>query len=67
MIYLPKPIAWGKDNGANAWSKYVEHMRSIGHVGLTNADLGFVVHPEKHWLRAAPNAWVTDPLVQQSC
>ena len=63
MIYLPKPIAWGKDN---EWCKYMEHMKSIGHAGLTTSDSGFVVHMEKSWLGASPDAWVIDPSVPDS-
>ena len=66
MIYLPKPIAWGKDNESNARCKYMEHMKSIGHAGLTTSDSGFVVHMEKSWLGASPDAWVIDPSVPDS-
>ena len=55
MIYLPKPIAWGRDNEPNARSKYMEHMKSIGHAGLTTSDSGFIVHMEKSWLGASPD------------
>ena len=66
MIYLPKPIAWGRDNEPNARSKYMEHMKSIGHAGLTTSDSGFIVHMEKSWLGASPDAWVIDPSVLDS-
>ena len=66
MKYLPKPIAWGKDNEQNARCKYMEHMQSIGHTGLTTSDSGFVVHMEKSWLGASPDAWVIDPSVPDS-
>ena len=39
-------------------------MYSNGHTGLTASDSGFVVHSEKCWLDASPDAWVTDPSVQ---
>ena len=64
FIHLPKPITWGKEYELKARRKYVEHMRSNGHIGLTTSDSGFVVHSEKCWLGASPDAWVTDPSVQ---
>ena len=64
FIHLPKPIAWGKEYELKARRKYVEHMRSNGHIGLTTSDSGFVVHSEKCWLGASPDAWITDPSVQ---
>ena len=39
-------------------------MCSNGHTVLTASDSGFVVHSEKCWLGASPDAWVTDPSVQ---
>lgn len=66
MIYLPKPIAWGRENEPKARSKYVEHMQTNGHLGLTTSDSGLVVHVEKCWLGATPDAWVTDPSVKDT-
>ena len=66
MIYLPKPIAWGRENEPNARSKYIQHMRSKGHIGLTVSYSGFVAHLEKCWLGATPDAWINDPSVQDT-
>ena len=38
-------------------------MISSGHIGLVASDAGFVVHEEKQWLGASPDAWVVDPSV----
>ena len=63
MMFLPKPIAWGRKNESKARCKYTEYMNSIGHIGLVASDSGFVVHEEKQWLGASPDAWVIDPSV----
>ena len=57
---LPKPISWGRDNEARACLAYVDYMQKRGHPVKT-APSGFVVHPDKGWLGASPDAWVTDP------
>ena len=36
-------------------------MRSHGHPDLTATEDSFIVHFEKCWLGASPDAWVTDP------
>ena len=61
MVYLLKPIAWGVNNESKACHAYVQHMQTNGHAGLQVKKAGFVVHPEKGWLGASPDAWVTDP------
>ena len=61
VVYLPKPIAWGVNNGSKACHAYVQHMQTNGHVRLQVKKAGFVVHPKKGWLGASPDAWVTDP------
>ena len=66
MMHLPKAIVWGKNNEPNARRKYTEHMHSTGHAGLATSDAGFVVHEEKSWLGASPDAWVIDPSVPDS-
>ena len=33
MLYLPKPIAWGRENEPKAQCKYFEHMQTNGHLG----------------------------------
>ena len=60
MIHLPKPIAWGRKNEPKARRKYTDYMNSTGHIGLLTSDAGFVVHEEKPWLGASPDAWVID-------
>ena len=40
--FCETPIAWGKENELKARSKYVEHMRSNGHTGLTASDSGLL-------------------------
>ena len=61
MIYIPKPILWGKQNEANARTEYVKYMRSHGHLDLVTEEAGFVVHVENCWLGASPDSWVIDP------
>ena len=58
---LPLPISWGRNNEMRACYAYVKHMQKHGHTGLEASPSGFVVHPEKGWLGASPDAWVTDP------
>ena len=64
MLYQPKPIAWGKSNEAKAQQEYLRYMEENGHHGIRCTLAGFVVHPYKCWLGASPDAWVTDPSVQ---
>ena len=33
---------------------------------LTASDSGFVVHFDKYWLGASPDAWVIDPSVEDT-
>lgn len=61
MVFIPKPIAWGKRNEHRANEAYIKHMELYGHVGLRTKKAGFVVHPEKGWLGASPDGWVVDP------
>lgn len=61
MLILPKPLAWGKKNEHKACLAYVNYMQLHGHPGLKTTRCGFVVHQEKCWLGASPDAWVTDP------
>ena len=61
IIHLPKSILWGKENEANAHEAYVKCMHSNGHPGLIATEAGFIVHFDKCWLGASPDAWVTDP------
>ena len=63
MKVLPKPVAWGRNNEEKARQCYVKYMNSHGHSGLETRKCGFVVHREKGWLGASPDAWVTDPSV----
>ena len=58
---LPKPISWGRNNEMAACHAYVKHMQTHGHPELKTSSSGFVVHPEKGWLGASLDAWVTDP------
>ena len=58
---LPKAIFWGRNNEMAACHAYVKHMQTHGHPELKASLSGFVVHPEKEWLGASPDAWVTDP------
>ena len=51
FIYLPKAIQWGRTHESDAY----------GHIGLSTRRSGFVVHPEKGWLGASPDAWIHDP------
>ena len=57
----PKPIPWGRNNEMAACHAYVKHMQTHGHHELKASSSGFVVHPEKGWLGASPDARVTDP------
>ena len=41
-------------------------MNKHGHPGLQASPSGFVVHPEKGWLGASPDAWVMDSSVTPS-
>ena len=66
MLTLPKPIAFGRKNEEKACKSYVNYMIDNGHLGLQTEKFGFVVHPEKCWLGASPDAWVTDPSVTAS-
>ena len=61
MLYLPKPIAWDRENEAIARNSYVTYMRGHGHPHLTVSEAGFIVHLEKCWLGASPDAWIIDP------
>ena len=63
MIFLPKAIFWGKENEHNTRKAHVEHQKNNGHINLTASDSGFIVHFEKCWLGASPDAWVCDPSV----
>ena len=36
-------------------------MQHYGHQSLKTESAGFIVHPEKVWLGASPDAWVIDP------
>ncbi len=36
-------------------------MTAKGHLGLKALPAGFLVHPEKYWLGASPDAWIVDP------
>ena len=58
---LPLPIAWGRENEQIACRKYEEFMVRNGHSGLTTSPCGFIIHPEKSWLGASPDAKVFDP------
>ena len=58
---LPVPIAWGRKNEQIACRKYEEFMVKNGHSGLTTSPCGFIIHPEKGWLGASPDAKVFDP------
>lgn len=58
---LPPPIAWGRENEMRACRKYEEFMISSHHGGFTTSACGFVIHPEKGWLGASPDAKVFDP------
>ena len=66
MLTLPKPISWGRNNEEKARKSYVTHRNEDGHSGLQAIRSGFVVHSEKFWLGASPDAWVTDPSVTAS-
>ena len=46
--------------------RHWKYMQSNGHPGLHTEKDGFVVHPEKCWLGASPDAWVIDPSVSCS-
>ena len=61
MFYFPRAIAWGKTNEHRANMAYTNHMQLYGHKDLRTTSAGFVVHPEKGWLGASPDAWVEDP------
>ena len=67
MLQLPKPIAWGRDNERRACLEYVRFMKVNGHPRLEVSPAGFVVHPDKCWLGATPDAWVVDPSSDPSC
>ena len=38
-------------------------MKVKGHPHLKVSPAGFIVHPDKCWLEAMPDAWVVDPSV----
>ena len=40
---------------------YLKYMHSNGHLALIATEAGFIVHFDKCWLGASPDAWVTDP------
>ena len=63
IIHLPKPIAWGHQHEPLARNEYVSYMNSHGHPGLTTSEAGFIIHEDKCWLGASPDAWVMDPSV----
>ena len=65
MIHLPKPIAWGHQHEPLARNEYmyVSNMNSHGHPGLKTSEAGFIIHEDKCWLGASPDAWVVDPSV----
>ena len=56
MLHLPKAIAWGRDNECRARLEYVSFMKENGHPDLEASPAGFVVHPSKCRLVAAPDA-----------
>ena len=59
MKSVPKPILWGRMKEKEALSEYVHFMNSQGHV-LKVEPCGFIIHPDKGWLGASPDALVTD-------
>lgn len=63
MNHLPKSISWGIQNEPKARDSYVNYMNSHGHPGLFISKSGFIIHNEKGWLGASPDAWVSDPSV----
>ena len=44
MIFVPKPIEWGRDNEESAKMAYVRHMKKKGHTNLVVESCGFIVH-----------------------
>ena len=67
FVYTPSQSSTtdclGVENEQNARNSYVKHMISLGHTGLVPSDAGFVVHSEKRWWGATPDAWIIDPSV----
>ena len=63
MLHVPKTIEWGRSNEKKACESYKKYMESNGHSDLRTIKAGFVVHPEKGWLGASPDAYVFDPSV----
>ena len=59
---LPPPIAWCRENEEIVYRKYKEFVVRNGYSGLTTSPCGFIIHPEKGWLGASPDAKVLDPL-----
>lgn len=63
---VPEAIAWGQSCEPKAFSEYIRFMNLNGHGGLFAKKSGLVVHPDKGWLGASPDAWVFDPTTQNS-
>ena len=61
LIYLPKAIQWERTHELDACREYIKIMNANGHIGLSTRSSGFVVHREKGWLGASPDAWIHDP------
>ncbi len=59
---VPEAIAWGQRCEPKAFTEYVKYMNFNGHAGLFAEKSGFVVHPNKGWLGASPDACVFDPM-----
>ena len=60
MLYLPKPIRWGKDHEEDARQAYLKYMHNHGHNDIEVKEAGFIVHETKGWLGASPDGWVED-------
>ena len=67
FLYVPKAVKWGRENEEPARQKYIHFMESNGRKGLKVSQAGFVTHPQKGWLGATPDGWVSDPIFTPSC
>ena len=62
IMYIPKPIQWGRKHEPDACRECTKYMNANDHSGLTARRCGFFVHPLKGWLGASPDALVFDPI-----
>ena len=61
MLHLPAAIHWGTKHKSSTCVAYQKFMQGNGHEHLTTRKCGFIIHPTMGWLRASPDAMVTDP------